>query len=427
VSSKKKRKPRALPTRLQLPGGRRVELEVTRSVTPPKESLTAALELLDAGAVVVRAAGKHVAPDELRLVELHALRAIFAACGLVEEDELTVDCKNCEAPIVLRPARAMPLGPFIDAELDDPELDAVLDLDVAHPIPPVAIPGGQATTVRLAPVSVERARALFSALAKRTLKLRASVVQGMGIASLGDVTAPAAIARALQSASDEAFGEVTNLFLRAHYPLRLGAIVACPACGARNDVDAPYEREFPPWHGVSAITEAGTFPELEAFDAAARRIAEELLGEAFGDEIAFVVEGGVPACDDGGEPLLGSYVPGSPGDGAVPSRAPEITVYYRTFRAMWDEDGPYDWEAELDETIAHELEHHVAEGRGDDPVDAEERAEIEREAARIHGKKALARGAAAHLGRDFGEFLRRTWPVWIVALLVAIATIVATR
>ena len=50
-----------------------------------------------------------------------------------------------------------------------------------------------------------------------------------------------------------------------------------------------------------------------------------------------VIEEGTSAVDDGGDPLLGSYVPPDPGDASMPSRAPLVTIYYRTFRAVWDE------------------------------------------------------------------------------------------
>ena len=60
---------------------------------------------------------------------------------------------------------------------------------------------------------------------------------------------------------------------------------------------------------------------------------------------------------------------------AVPERPAEVTIFYRTFRAMWNEEGGYDWEAEIRETIEHELEHHVAFLTGDDPMDEAERDE----------------------------------------------------
>ena len=34
---------------------------------------------------------------------------------------------------------------------------------------------------------------------------------------------------------------------------------------------------------------------------------------------------------------------------------------------------------------------------------------------------------AAHLGRDFGEFLRRTWPIWVLALFAIGAALIATK
>ena len=99
-----------------------------------------------------------------------------------------------------------------------------------------------------------------------------------------------------------------------------------------------------------------------------------------------------------------------------PSRLPEVTVYYRTFLSMWKE-GAYDWEAELTETLEHELEHHDAFLRGHDPKDEEERDEIAREARRLHGTKATAKATVRAFGADFGEFLRRTWPLWVLALI----------
>ena len=67
-----------------------------------------------------------------------------------------------------------------------------------------------------------------------------SVVTG-GAAGLG-----LAIAEALARCSDAAWVAIGDLFLRAHYAPRLASVAICPKCGARNDVDAPYEREFEP-------------------------------------------------------------------------------------------------------------------------------------------------------------------------------------
>ncbi len=63
---------------------------------------------------------------------------------------------------------------------------------------------------------------------------------------------------------------------------------------------------------------------------------------------------------------------------------------------MWHEDGPFDWDAELAETIEHELEHHMAYLVGDDPMDEEERdGDRERGARASLGKKARGRARKA--------------------------------
>jgi hypothetical protein len=101
----------------------------------------------------------------------------------------------------------------------------------------------------------------------------------------------------------------------------------------------------------------------------------------------------------------------------------EIAVYYRTFVAMWTEDGPYEWEAELDETIAHELEHDDGWRVGHDPMDEEEHREIAAEHARAAGHKTVARAAARAFAADVAEFLARTWIVWaiIAAAILAVS------
>jgi hypothetical protein len=130
-------------------------------------------------------------------------------------------------------------------------------------------------------------------------------------------------------------------------------------------------------------------------------------------EVTLLVEGSVPACDEGGHPLLGGYLPPG-GDPEAPVGLAEVTVYHRTFVSMWTEDGPYDWEAELEETIEHELEHHTGWLVGHDPMDDEERDEIADEHARVVGHKTVARAAVRALGSDVGEFFARTWLIWLM-------------
>jgi hypothetical protein len=202
------------------------------------------------------------------------------------------------------------------------------------------------------------------------------------------------------------------------------SIVLCPECGARNDVDAPYEREFEPSLST-AQSNAQSFPDFDAFDACAREFFERHAG-AQAKQVMLILDSGVPACDDGGDPLLGAYVPPG-GDPSAPVGVAEITVYYRSFRAMWEEDGPYDWESELGETIEHELEHHAGWRVGHDPMDDDERAEITRERARTMGRKAAMRESVGALGADLRDFLARTWPIWLIVALATLAMSVCGR
>jgi hypothetical protein len=418
----------------QLPSGRVVDLTTRGEPRARRAEHGAPLfaevkGLVEAGDVALRGADL----ASLALADFHALRAILTRLGWVFEEPVELTCRNCQAPLTHAPCAALPLGPFADRELGDPELDVTLPLGVPHDVPGLG-------AVVLGPLTVSEAAPLHAALAEPTLRLSPRLVRAMGALSIGGESRPAHVARLLERAPEASWGAVTDLFLRAHYPPRLFSIAMCPSCGARNDVDAPYDREFDPTAEVRAShapdpARAGTdvgentpFPTFAAFDGVASTRAARLLAEAGAEGVALVVESGVAACDDGGEPLLGAYLPGDAGDMHTPSRQPEITVYYRTFRAIWDEEGPYDWRAELDETLEHELAHHLAELAGGDPVDDDERHEIAREAARVVGGRALVRTELRAFSTDLAGFWRRTWPVWLLLLLAVLAvTLVEER
>jgi hypothetical protein len=381
--------------------------------------------LFEAGDVALRDAEL----ETLALADFHALRAILTRHGWVFEEPVELSCRNCLGPLTHRPCAALPLGPFADRELRDPELDVTLPLGVPHDVPGLG-------AVVLTPLTVLAAAPLHAALVEPTLRISPRLVRAMGVLSIGGESRPARVARLLERASEASWGAFTDLFLRAHYPPRLFSIAMCPACGARNDVDAPYDREFDPSAEVRAShapgTAAGTdaapsarFPAFATFDRVASTRAARLLAEAGAEGVALVVESGVAACDDGGEPLLGAYLPGDAGDMHTPSRQPEITVYYRTFRAIWEEEGPYDWRAELDETLEHELAHHLADLAGGDAVDDDERREIAREAARVVGGRELVRTELRAFNSDLAGFWRRTWPVWLLLLLAVLAVTLA--
>lgn len=420
------RRPR-LPPRLHLPSGR--TLEVTVEGTPrglarrDGEPLFAEVFALG-GAVKLAEAGRPVAFGDLALVDFHALRAVLGACGWLAEEPIEIACRNCGSPFEVEPCALLPLGPFKDGELGDAELDRVAAPGEAHP---VAATADGAEVVVFAPRTAGEARPFFAALAAAELCFDAEVVRAMGIESLGATRDPAEIAEVLGGCSDASFADIGDAWLATHYSPRLFGLATCPACGARNDVDAPYERELEPSDPRRAASRAESPPTLDELDAEARGIFDEAAEHVPGEPVVLVVEGGTPACDDGGEPLLGSYVPPVRGDERGPSMPATVTVYHRTFVAMWEEDGPYDWRAELEETIAHELEHHVGFLVGDDPMDDEERSAIAAEAVRVHGKKELARLGAKGVVADVGGFLRRTWPLWVIAVGLAIASVYCGR
>lgn len=421
--------------KVALPSGRVVLFEEARAVSVPgKESDTdrlfgGVLARFAAGRLALRDADTKSTIDvrALPLVDFHALRALATHEGWLDEEEITVSCINCDAELRVRPCHAMPIGPFVERALDDEELDARLPVGVPHPIAPIAVGGATAETLTLRDVTLGEAEPLHRALVAPELTIDAAVASAMGIVSLGEERDPSRIAAALREASDDAFDDVARAFTALHYPLRLAGIVRCEACGARNDVDAPFDRELAAGDPAPPEAASRPFVRFRTFAAKARAFAEEIIAPEHEDAIAFVVEGGVAAVDEGGIALLGAYVPGSPGDGMTPSRPHEITVYYRTFRAMWEEDGAYDWEDELRETIEHEYEHFLSELAGGDPVDEEERRAITEEAIRLHGKTTLLSREVGHLGADFAGFLRRTWLLWAIVLAVVVFLTLGAR
>jgi hypothetical protein len=409
-----------LPSRITLPSGARVELRLKKE-RPRGASFADALAALEEDIASTKD-GAELDVSALALADFHVLRAVLAKCGILREEPVAITCRNCGEPMDVQPCEGLEIGPWVDGELGDEELDATLPLGEPHAIEPIRIGRvRQVRSITLGPVTVAKAKPLFAALAKEHFAITPAVVRAMGVVALGREQDPARIADALASCDDDAFAVFGDVWLAAHYPPRLVCAAFCKACGARNDVDAPYDRELEP--GVRGEPEvARDFPAFEPFAERAQAIAKPLVDDVPGERVDVVVDEGTPAVDDGGEPLLGSYVPPHPGGGGAPARAPLVTIYYRTFKAMWDEDGPYDWDAELVETIEHELEHHVYFLRGEDPMDDEERAAIREEAVRLVGRKEATRRAAQDFGSSVRDFLARTWPLWLlVALALAIA------
>ena len=423
---------------MQLPTGRVVLLEsrmepVARRRRRGATRFSELAELLGSGDVGLFDANAPLDVGDLELCDFHALRAILTRLGWLAEDPVDFACRNCDQNLHVAPCSGLALGPFMDGELHDPELDARLDLTVAHRISPVVIAGQVVTTVTLGRLTAREAMPLHRALRRRRLVLSPRVVAAMGVVALGEERDVRVIAGALERASERAWTDVTEWFLQAHYPPRLMAAFVCEGCGARNDVDAPYEREFDVgWDeqtgeetAADDLSNAEDFPSFDQFDEAAKGIADGLF-EAGEESLLFVVEGGVAACDDGGEPLLGSYLPACLGSDRTANPG-EITVYFRTVRAIWREEGPYDWRKELEETLCHELAHHRAGERGGDPVDDQEREEIDDEVRRVVGARENLRALPRALGADLVAFVRTTWPIWLVLLVLSLVVMSSMR
>jgi hypothetical protein len=428
----------SLPARLHLPSGLVVSLgrgatrmkpalsrstqgDPARAPTP----ITAALEALQKGVVKVSVQGQPVAIEGLAIRDFHVLRAVCTARGVFGEPEVERPCLNCEAPVRARPCEHLELGPYLDGDLGDAELDAAFAEGEPQAIPPVAVAGGEASEIVLGPVTAGEAAALFRAAEARELRLTGAVVRGMGVVRLGRETHPGRIARALSRCSDESWGAIAELINRAHYPERLAGWVRCEECGARNRLEAPSVREFPEEGGPVAATDE-RFLDEEAFAARVESHAEPIFARLGVRNVALIVEDGVPACDDGGVPLLGSYDPPLSEEGWV-SHPPEVRLYYRTFAAMHREEGPYDLDEEIRETIEHELEHHLAFLAGHDPEDERERAAIVEEERRLVGGTEARRRAVRGARRGVWEALGRAWPLWLIAALAGAYEVWASR
>lgn len=381
----------------------------------------------------------------LPLADANVIEAILAAMSVIEPEPAKLECRNCSEPFEVNAAAALPLTPLLEPQ-GDPELDPVVDRAQWHELPtPIELPRrGHVDRFRLARRTFEDRLKLENVLGddpSQPLPLGPPLVRALGLDALGRgdelvVKSPIAIARMLTALDDKTFEGTWDAICRAydhqHWPPRLLAPVACPKCGARHDVE-PVARPLdwaPPRSSEAARVE---FPSLDEFRARAATITREVFAELGLEDprgLEVIVDDDVPPCDDGGEPLLGSYTPNlnADGDVRVQSSPFVIALYYRTFRSMFD-DEPYDVDAEIRETIEHELEHHLGFVEGEDPLDEEERRAIEVERRRLVGGSEasdLAAGAG-WLASDFGRFIRMTWPVWVIVLLALLIVFAGER
>ncbi|MBM4363930.1 MAG: hypothetical protein FJ104_14720, partial [Deltaproteobacteria bacterium] len=363
----------------------------------------------------------------LPLAALHSLRAVARRLGLIPEGLARVDCDNCGGHRLVRPCSTLELGPYLDDELDDPELD----------VPAADAPPDR---VELRPLTVGDARALHRALARPgPLRITRAVARALGVVELDGTRDPGLIARRLERLPDTDFDEVVAAFEALAYPRRLETPHPCAGCDATLWALAPAEREFSPVEGAMAerappgspdgaatpTSEAAPGPArietaaarlpFEPFEALARRLLDPLLTDAERRDVVLTVWEGPAHCDAGGNPLLGSYVPGAaegPGTGA-----PTITIYHRTFVTEVAVDPAFDVEAELAETLEHELLHHRLGLTGNDAMDDDERALLRDGELRRVGQQETLRRAVAEESATLRGFVRATWWVWLLLAL----------
>lgn len=373
---------------------------------------------------LIDAAGAEIPLQTLALSDFHTLRALLYRLGKLQESLFPITCQNCDRRFSVRPCKTLELGPYRDGELDDPELDAPFDFETAH-----RLPVSEIEQVRLAPLSVEDAAPLHLALANPgPLTLKSAIVKAMGVAEVDGETDPRRMGRRLMRVSAEAFDELVNLFEAAHYPPRLTTRHPCPQCGAAAWVDSPALREFsfdPASGGTVEVRREpadgqAPFMSLAEFEELVSERADVAYAALGVTRVDLVVVDGPAECDDGGEPLLGCYRPADP-DALVPQPS-EIRIFYRTFVNVWNDEGSYDVAGEVETTLRHELEHHLAYLAGTDPVDDEEHAEIDAELARRVGRTEAKRRALQAAGRDVRGFFASTWALWV---LLFVATVVA--
>lgn len=429
-----------------LPSGRTIELCAKR--VAGASDLRQAIEL---GAISVPSAAELRA---LPLCDANVVEGILAAIGAFDREPVVVVCRNCGDEVEMEPAATLPVAPLLkppgDEELDRPPspIDA-WDREALHPLPRTITVGRRHKVDRV--LLARRTFADREALERLLpaddeddpgLEVSPRLVRALGISAVARdqtrVTSAIAIARAIEALRGQAFWDVWDAIVRAfdaqHWPPRLLAACPCPKCGARNDVEVVRL----PLEWVDELRaqkhDAAPFPDLAEFRARAAAITREVLAGTRLEGLPgleVIVDDDVPPCDEGGEPILGCYTPAPDIDDAVrldDGARYTITLFYRSFRAD-NEIEPYDVDAEIRETIDHELEHHVGFLRGHDPLADEEHEEIAREHARRRGagKSEEIAASVGWLAGDFARFLRVTWPLWVLALFGVLLLLASSR
>ncbi len=405
-----------------LPSGLVVRLShaAAERAPAPTESLGSclyALSILEVPGVVTTEDHEPVDVMGLSLRDAHTLRALVGYAGLVPEESVEAPCENCGKHFHVKPSSLLELGPFVDRELTDPDLDAPFKYDEPHPIPRLLVRRERVRTIRIAPRVVREVLPLWHAETAEAFRFTPAIVAAMGITALGRERRARFIAEAIMYASPDTYRAIVDLVYQAFYSPRLVGSYRCTACGARNDLDVLPVREIPFETRDVRRRKGRRFPDIDTFEKIVRETGKRIYRERGVRNIDLVVDDGVAACDDGGEPLLGCYTPGSGEDDGGIYSAPEIRIFYRTFGAAHRDEPSFDVRAEINETIDHEVTHHLHFLSGDDPLDDEEREAIAEENIRRIGKRETARRASKLVVDDVGGFFRTAWPLLLVAFV----------
>ena len=322
----------------------------------------------------------------------------------------------------MQPCATLELGPYRDGELDDPELDAAFDFEVVRPLPVSEI-----ARVHFNPLSVGDAEPLHVALAKPgALTLTGKLIKAMGVAEVDGGDRPSRIGRRLMQ-------RFRRSFRRARQSVRGGALSAAaddassvPRCGASAWVDTPALREFtldPAAGGAVEVrreTPDGERPcmNLAEFEELVGERAERAYSELGVTRSTWWSSTGPPSATtvvSRCSAAIGRQTP----MGCRPSRRRSAS-----FTEPSSTSGPtradFDVGAEVETTIRHELEHHLAHLAGTDPVDDQERAEIEAEVARRVGRSETKRRALRAARSDLRGFFASTWAIWALLLLATV-------
>ena len=385
--------------------------------TNPRSPCLEALSLLEMPNFVTTDEGKPIDVHDLSVRDFHVLRALLGYAGIVPDEQIELPCSNCGEQLQVKPSSLLEVGPFVDLELDDPELDAPFCHDEPHSIPRVLVGKERVRNIRIVSRNVRDVLPLWHVETTHDVRITPALVTAMGITALGRERRASVIAEALMRASPAAFRAIADLVYQAHYSPRLVGAQRCASCGARNDVEVLSVHEIPYDTTETQRRTKRSFPDVETFDRMVREAGKRIYRQRGVRNIDLVVDDGVPACDDGGEPLLGCYTQGQHDDLPGEPRGPEIRIFYRTFRDAFRDEPSFDVRAEIDETIDHEVTHHLHFLAGDDPLDDDEREAIVVENVRRIGKREATRRAGKELVEDVGGFFRTAWPLLLVAFI----------